>query len=176
MQINGLREDAHRRRLRRYCDSVRYLSPFCRRGDATCMPLHGPKLAVDVGDVQNHPDEITIPRLRLSVMLRHIVVTLTLVLHASGAHAQVDPTKVTREVDPVAQRLPDPAMQFVRRASDQGARTSPRAQKRWLSLKRWPTSLVASKAKFLGYYGGPQPAHGVVDRQRRDKLAAADRA
>jgi hypothetical protein len=47
------------------------------------MPLHGPKLAVDVGDVQNHPDEITIPRLGLSVMLRHIVVTLTLVLHAS---------------------------------------------------------------------------------------------
>jgi hypothetical protein len=39
------------------------------------MPVHGPKLAVDVGDVQNHPDEITIPRLGLSVMLRHIVVT-----------------------------------------------------------------------------------------------------
>src|SRR5215471_3407094 len=44
-------------------------------------------------------------------MLRHIVV-LALVLHASAAHAQFDPTKVMREAALVAQRFPDPAVQF----------------------------------------------------------------
>ena len=48
----------------------------------------------------------------LGVMLRHIVVMLALVLHASAAHAQLDATKVMREADPVAQRFPDPAVQF----------------------------------------------------------------
>lgn len=45
-------------------------------------------------------------------MLRHIVVMSTLVLHASAAHAQFEPGKVMREADPVAQRFPDPAVQF----------------------------------------------------------------
>ena len=44
-------------------------------------------------------------------MLRHIVV-LALVLHASAAQAQFDPTKVMREAALVAQRFPDPAVQF----------------------------------------------------------------
>ena len=48
----------------------------------------------------------------LSVLLRHMVVMLTLVLHASAAHAQFDPTKVMREAGPVAQRFPDPAVHF----------------------------------------------------------------
>jgi hypothetical protein len=44
-------------------------------------------------------------------MLRHVVV-LALVVHASAAHAQFDPTKVMREPGLVAQRFPDPAVQF----------------------------------------------------------------
>jgi hypothetical protein len=48
----------------------------------------------------------------LNVMLRHIVVMSTLVLHASVAHAQFEPNKVMREAGPVAQRFPDPAVQY----------------------------------------------------------------
>src|SRR5262245_13313612 len=51
-------------------------------------------------------------RLGLSVMLGHIVVVLTLVLHASAGPAQFDPAKVMREAGPVAQRFPDPAVQY----------------------------------------------------------------
>jgi len=43
---------------------------------------------------------------------RYIVLLLTLVAHASVAHAQFDPTKVMREAQSVAQRFPDPAVHF----------------------------------------------------------------
>ena len=33
---------------------------FCRAADAVWIPLHRRKLAVDIGDVQNRADEITI--------------------------------------------------------------------------------------------------------------------
>jgi hypothetical protein len=43
---------------------------------------------------------------------RYIVLLLTLVAHASVAHAQFDPTKVMREAQSVAQRFPDPTVHF----------------------------------------------------------------